>query len=516
MGNRSRMLAAAALVALVPGSPQALPVPAGTHLAWVSPQAPRWTTGVGTIEATGDAVPDVVTVSGDRSQVYQQCLVPPGNPAPNVHSVADRALQPATEITLLDGATGNVLASRDLADAKRPVGQDPETVELVEDVHAGDLDRDGNPDVLVLRSTVAIDGSSSIARTTLYDARTVAPIWDVAEDPVESFAFRRFTPLAIDGAPGGIIASATPLVTVDGATMFITMRGRSEVVRFPERTGPESLLTLPSNFVMPSAVARGDGYRLISMPLLVTVTGRTAAVRVDASATDLTFPSGEPRLTHRWFREGAGGSPAVVSGDTLFVGRERPEVERGSVVAMDLDTGSDRWSVPLDVGPRGGTLTAADIDADGIRDVIASPAFPPSPAPDVLKGHLYATLVALDGTDGSHRWSVDEYAAKFRAFDLSTAEMDGDEELELIATFATQDGFAGCAQPADDPGMIGTFELADGAADCRFTMDRFPGAPPRAVSLDARPGNELVVGTLGGNVYAFTHRGPACGEVLPA
>lgn len=493
--RRTSLAALTLSLALVAPGAAAIPLDVG-HVAWVEP-GDAWVSAGGLVRANADAVPDVVRAAGDRSASYIQC----GNgPWTSLHRAQDLASPPVPRIEVLDGVTGSVLWRADWNTGG--VGAERESFELLEGVHTGDLDGDGSDDVLVLRSSYAVDGSTVTVRATMYAAATGAIRWETVETVARSAApIRAFIPFEVFGEPGGLMLDVR--INPD-----LSFESSSTLVSLSPDAAPEVVLALPEQdgLALPTPVAYGDGIRLITE--VVTITFPPPTVSIDMHAMDVTRDEDGELVTEiAWERSNVGGNPVLVTGG------EDPAIVTGDdgVVALDLDTGATRWTHPADVSPEGGTLAIADANGDGVDDVIASPAFGPEHT-GLFAGGFFGEMIAIDGRNGQELWRQEDATGKFRAWAIQTADLEGDGAAELVASLAQQDGFPVCSTPTDDPGAVAVYDLATGAKECHLPTDRFPSAVA-AANVDGSPGDELLASTYGGSTYAFTDAEPGCGAL---
>ena len=493
-------------------------IPAGAqegaaHVHWMQRDR-AWYTQAGVVQANGDAVPDVVVAAGDRDAAYQGCLAPPGYPGFLLDQVVDTVLIGAAKLAVLDGRTGDPLWEM----AWRPGGDaiDPPTVEryhLVSGVFTDDMDGDGQNDLVVLRTVRPSDGSDQTHHITSYDPGTGAVEWDVTRtSPGDELSILGLAPIEVFGEPGAMLALLTVKITIEGGSFDITIEGKNELVQLEPGEAPQTVVELPDDLGLAYPVPYGEGYRFISFPLRIS--GPPPMAVVDARAVDLTLEpdTGEPVFTEAWSRPGAGGSPAQVTGGddpALVIGRIVGTTNTSNVVAMDLDTGADRWISPVDAGPTGGTFITADVNGDGTGDVIASPAFGDDPT-GLFTGGFFAEVHALDGRTGQPLWTATDRLSKFRAWSLGLVDIDGTGGPELVGSMTHQDGFPLCSAAADDTGSVSVWDLDTGTQRCRLATDRW-AADLVGAEMNGLPGDEIVAPTVGGNVYAFTNAEPGCG-----
>ena len=483
-------------LALAAPAASAIPIDAG-HVRWVEP-GDAWVSGGGLVRANADAVHDVVRIAGDRAASYVQC----GNgPWTTLNRARDLASVPEPGIEALDGATGAPLWS--IAWNTGGPGAERDAFEILEAAHTGDLDGDGSDDVLVLRSSVAADRSTIVRRTTMYDASTGSVRWETSETvPGDDATIRAFLPADIFGEAGGVLLAIriSPDFTFETSVTLVTL---------PEGEAPEPFLELPveDGIVIPIPVPYGDGIRVVTAVATINI-GPPPSVSVDMRAIDVTLDEDrEVVVSTDWSRQGVGGNPILVTGG------DDPAIVTGDykVHALDLDTGETRWTHPADVSPEGGTLALADVNGDGIEDVVASPRFGPE-GTGLFTGGFFGEIIAIDGRDGAELWRQEDAMGKFRAWAMRTADLEGDGTEELVASLAQQDGFPLCSTPTDDPGAVAVYDLATGAKECHLPTDRFPSVVS-AANVDGEAGDEILASTYGGSTYAFTNAEPGCGAL---
>ena len=482
-----------------------IPIDQG-HIEWIAADD-GWVTGSGAVDANGDGVLDVVTGAGDRSSAYVWCGAA-GNPSPHLNLATDTAMQPAPRLSVLDGRDGTVLWQKEW-NTGGLVGQAPERdrYELLEGTWVGDVDGDGSQDILVLRSSPAADGSNRIDRLELYDPRNGTLRWAVNETlPAGEASIRQFFPAEILGEPGAVLIRwvINPDFTFDTTARLLSIEpGEPPSVIHQLADGEGSLM-------LPEVVPYGDGVRIVETSVRVTPPPGLS-VNVDVDVVDLVRDEdGDLVETPAWSRKNVNGLPVVAtrgSEPSVVVGED-------SVVAYDLDDGVKRWQNPTVIGAEaGGTMTALDVNGDGVDDIVASPKFGPKAIPDpagLFLGGFSPEIVAIDGRTGADLWRRVDQVGKFGALSFSTADVDADGKRELVAVMPHQDPWPLCSQPSDDPGLVGVYELATGVPECRLSTDRLASGVV-AANLNGVAGDELAVTTYGGRTYAFTDAEPGCG-----
>ena len=487
------------------------------HIHWLQ-RDNAWYRGVGVLNANGDSTPDVVIAGGDRDASYYQCLAPPGFPGATVNQHKDTVLVPAAKMGILDGRTGDPLwetAWRPGGDVVDPPSDD--VWHLVSGVHTGDLDGDGADDLVVIRTEKPKDRSmDQTQHITSYDPRTGAVEWDVTQTvPADQPPIAVLTPMDVFGTPGALLTQITISIAFSGSGVDVRIDGSNQVVQLEPGKAPKKVIDLPADLGFAVPTRYGDGYRFVAFPIRISGAPPAITASVDAHAVDLVRnANGQPRFEEAWSRPAAGGTPWHISGGAdpaVVVGRPTGSGTAGNVVAMDLDTGADRWTAAINVGPGGGTLVTQDVNADGVEDVIASPAFGDDPT-GLLTGGPFAELHAFNGRNGQPLWAKTDPLAKFRAHALELIDIDGSGAPEIVGIMTGQDGFPMCSTPSDDTGMVSVWDAATGAQKCRLHTDRFPSDLVGA-NLNGEAGKEIVVPTLGGNVYSFTNAEPGCGPL---
>lgn len=504
-GSTMRRLPTAVLLGLLPGL-VLVPAPAGagdwlgaetaeTHLVWASPDE-AYVVGGGAIDADGDGTADLVTASGTVAP-GAQCIVPPGSPLPTVNHVKQSVRASAQRLAALDGRTGAELWR---------VPWTPQTgwTDTVETVTTGDLDGDGRPDVLVLRNSRRNDGSGGTLRTTLHDAATGAVRWSDTRATSDFYSYRHAVPFTLDGQRALLVSQMTLQPPLE-------IRSSLQVLVLPPGAPPIAVGELPvvdGAIAAPFASGGATGPATVAV-LSATVNGPPSpSVVTDIDVYRLGLDaSGGLWTTLLWREVGQAGLPALVTRgpDPLLITTADNNSAPGRVRAVDLRTGAGRWDAPVDVGIAGGALLAIDMGSDGADDaIIASPRYG-----DPLLAGAVARLVSLDAQDGRTRWTTDLALGKFRAFALSSGDIDGNGRSEILASLAPQDGFPGCSQPNDDIGAIAVVEPAVGETWCYLHTDRFPSVVASA-DVDGKRGEEVLVSTLGGVSWAFRDASPAC------
>lgn len=500
----SKFAFATALLLAAQGSASAIPLPA-THLTWLH-TSNAWIADSALVDADSDGSPDVVTALGHRTTPYSMCLVPPGNPALLAHRLLDPSLTKAAALEALDGATGESLWHAPLTAPK-------DSLIMIEQVVGGLLDSDSKADLLILWSIYTNDSIQLIIE--MRNPSNGDVVWrQERSTPRDKPTFRRFTPLTVDGLPGGLLTESSLAIDLVEAGMNIDMLGGGAMVTLPAGLPPSEVIAIPSDMPGPVAHPTETGYRLVSTQIHIEIRGSTFAQQSSLRADDVHLGD-TPSVSAVWHRSGTGGNPVVIAGgDSPFVavGRERSDKPRsGEIFAMSLETGQDLWNRHIDVSPFGGTMQAMNLDGDSQEDLLVAPGFNPEPT-GTLTGSPVPQLVALQGNNGSTLWSKLEPAGKIRAWALAAGPVDSDGTGAVYATYAHQDGAATCAQSADDPGLVAAYDRLTGKGLCRFSTDRL--APKMLIDdLDGQPGAELAAATLGGNVYAFRHAAPGCGPV---
>lgn len=486
------------------------------HVEWIH-RDNTFNIGGALLRANADAVPDVVTLSAHRGG-YQQCFG--AAPTAAAHLALDTVFAPSVKLSVLDGATGAPIWERSFDDGGLVgVRVTPQWFELGSSVHTGDLDGDGADDLLLLRTTKAADGSQMKLHRTMYDPATGTVRWTTERvAPANAAVIQSFVPIPVFGSPGGLMADMVITTQIVGTEIKITIDGDSSFVLLRPGALPEPVVTLPDEMGVVLPVLFGNGYRLLSFPTTIEGTPPNLQIISSVNAVDLALDDDdEPVFTGAWSRPGAGGTHWGVSGGSnpaVVVTRPKADLT-GFVAVMNLADGADRWTRDLNVGPQGGSFLTADADADGVEDIIASPAFgatePAGDPANVLAGGTFAEIHALDGRTGQPLYVRTDHLGKFRAWSLGLADVDGDARVELLAGLGASDGLV-CSQPSDDPGVVGVYELSTGIPECRFHTDRFPKMM-LPTQITPGGGQEVVVPTAGGNVWAFTNAEPGCGAL---
>ena len=164
------------------------------------------------------------------------------------------------------------------------------------------------------------------------------------------------------------------------------------------------------------------------------------------------------------FPGGSGGASALVGceGDT-------------GVVCIALD-GKRLWSYPL-TPPVTATPAVADIDGDGIEDIVA--------------GDSVGTLVALRA-DGSLMWKAEVPGRIMADSGPSIADLDGDGRAEVLV--------------GDASGALSCFDHT-GALRWRFAGDGSRMGPVLVADIYDTPGQEIIVTSHDSHIYALTSNG---------
>lgn len=502
--SRTTISLVAALL-LPAGVAGGMPIEQG-HIQWIDPGDGYASAGT-LIDANGDGVRDVVVGAGDRFSAYIWCAGR-GNPGPFVNARKDQAMEPIPALTVLDGKDGEPIWRREW-NTGGLIGVRPErqTHDQLDGVHTGDLDGDGDDDLLVLRTTIDFEAPRIVQRTSMLDPSDGSTEWtttEVIEEPVETF--RLFVPMAVLGGPGGVLVSA---VIRQGTPPETATR----LVRFTPGEPPKTIVEIPSPagaLAYPYVASVGDRLRVVRVLAHITPPPNPS-VSIDLDAVEVfRNQEGEVELESAWQLPGVDAFPVFLTeGSDPLVVAGRLELDHA--IAFDADDGSHRWDGPVRSSPVGGLMVGADANDDGVEDVLVSPQWGPKVVEDpLLRGGLTGEIVAIDGRDGSELWRKEELAAKFGARSMGLADIDADGRSELVASYTHQDGFATCSYPVDEQGLLAVYDLATGDQRCRFSTDRLASSI-LAEDVNAVEGDEVIATTYGGRTYAFTNADPGCG-----
>jgi len=113
------------------------------------------------------------------------------------------------------------------------------------------------------------------------------------------------------------------------------------------------------------------------------------------------------------------------------------------IVAIDGASGTEKWAVP---GSSRGNLAVADVDADGL--------------PDVIGASTSGYTIALSGADGSNIWTSSEMATALGYYMITVADLDMDGQPEVINNNIVMDGSNG----------VTLWEMTADRTNCPYTI----------------------------------------------
>lgn len=500
-----------------------LAILAATVLSWPSPVTAQIAPGVrwvhpdhaffqqsGVTDVNGDGTDDVIALAGDRNAAYVSCV--PCHPGSDIHQRFDAQVSPARKILALDGVDGTVLWERHFSTEGSIPAADRTRYDLLEDSAMGDLDGDGQDDLLVAHGIypaghqgpmLTPEADDGIATLTMFDPSDGSVVWERTEDvPDGSIYFRSIEPASIGGRPAVVVS--TSKITYPSYTFTSTV----EFLILNPGLGPTVAATLETEDGVtryPFAVTNGD--RTMLAVVSVRVGGSGPALRVHAYEI-YRDEQADLQIDPTWTADGFGGIPMATFPAVILNGPE-PVI----VLPMGQDTkalsmldGSLRWTSALVPQQPSGTFQVADVNGDATDDVIGN----------FYRGALYPTLLfALDGATGSQLWSIEDQLGTNGVHAWDIADVDGDGTAEVVTTQTARDPFVVAGNSQDEAGYVGVYDGATGAARCRFHMQR-QAWTVRTANVDGQPGEEILVPTLGGTVYAFGDGEPGCGALRTA
>ncbi len=113
------------------------------------------------------------------------------------------------------------------------------------------------------------------------------------------------------------------------------------------------------------------------------------------------------------------------------------------IVAIDGATGLEKWAV---TGSSRGNLAIADVDADGV--------------PDVVGASSSGYTILLNGADGSNKWTSSDMATALGYYMITVADLDMDGYPEVIDNNVVMDGQTG----------VTLWEMTADRTNCPYTM----------------------------------------------
>lgn len=113
------------------------------------------------------------------------------------------------------------------------------------------------------------------------------------------------------------------------------------------------------------------------------------------------------------------------------------------IVAVDGATGVEKWAVP---GSSRGNLAIADVDADGV--------------PDVVGASTSGYTILLDGADGATKWTSSDMATALGYYMITVADLDMDGNPEVIDNNVVMSGSDG----------VTMWEMSADRTNCPYTM----------------------------------------------
>lgn len=492
----------------------AVPVPGAGHVAWTDVDNSFSTEAV-TFDVDGDGDEDTIVGAGDRIPYYLGSV--PGPPHWAVHQGHDFANPPLPKIRALDATTGRALWSVSLVEtgdaSLRPTRTEKR---LLEDLHVGDVDGDGDTDLLVLSSGYPLDATKSPRQiTTVYDPRTGRRVWEEVvqrTEPANHILVRAFVPLSAGGRSYGVISQLhAPQDGTFNADVQVVAGVADAPFQPVTKLAVEDGITeamvhyfdgVPRIFLFNDfrRRERDDDSRL-----------RVRAVDVNAHAAGLTF-------TPRWTQKSlAGSSPGFLGIRAFVIDGDKPLLVTGenALMARDANTGEPLWRSEAAWLVNGfGDYVLHDVNADGVKDiVVASAGNAVGPPVPVLISHPMVT--AVNGKDGKMLWRRADLRGEMTMVAMTKGDIDGDGAVEVVTSMFHPDGFPYNTSGTDDPGMIGVYDITTGAPKCRFSLERMVGGLDTG-QMDSTPGVEIVATTLGGTTYAFRAAQPGCGVLATA
>ncbi len=478
-----------------------------TSARWVHPDHAFFQQS-GVTDVNGDGTEDIVALAGDRNAAYVGCM--PCHPGGYIHQGLDSAISPARKILALDGTDGTVLWERHFStEGSIPISQRTR-YDLLEDSAMGDLDGDGQDDLLIAHGIYPADHLSptsltptaqdGTAKLTMLDPSDGSVVWERTEEvPDGSILFRNIEPVSIAGKPGVVVSTSE--IAYPGYAFTSTVELLTFNLGLPP-TLEASLQTQAGVTRYPFAVA--DGNRTMLAMVSVHVGNPEGGV-VRIRAYDLRRGDQEAlQIDPTWSAEGFGGIPMTTFPAVILAG-EVPAIvlPMGQATkALSLKDGSTIWSSPLVPQQPSGTFRVADVNGDATDDLIVN----------FFRGvGLYPTLLfALDGVTGTQLWTIEDQLGKNGVLAWDIADVDGDGKAEVVTAQTAREAFVLSGNTQDETGYVGTYDLATGAVRCRFHMQR-QAWTLRTGNVDGQPGEEIIVPTLGGTVHAFGNGEPGCG-----
>lgn len=497
--------AACLLLGAMPAASVGLP---GGHIAWADVDN-SWTSEAVTFDVNGDGRDDAIVAGGDRLQGYFGAV--PGPPWFAAHMAHDTVRPQQPRIKALDGLSGEPLWQVSLIETGEsgPLAARTEK-RHIEDLHLGDVDGDGDTDLLVLSTGYAF-GTNRAPRqiTTVYDPRSGKVVWEravLADSSAHYIHVRAYSPMVVEGKHYGVISQLT-------APQNSTFNANVDVVAAPRNAPFEQVASLAvQDGITDALVHQIDGKPRIFLFNHHRVNTPSDDARMRIRALDVTPAATGLQFSERWNRKSLVSSGYGTLGlPSYVIDGPRPLLVTGenSLMARDALTGEPLWRSESAWLVNGmGDAVLHDVNRDGTDDmVIASgtvwftdpPAYQYSP-----------TITAVNGKDGTLLWKRADHVGETDMLAVTKADIDGDGQVEAIASMYHRDMDRNWTSSTEDPGLIGVYDIATGAQKCRFSMDRMVWALDTG-RMDAAAGQEILAPTVAGTTFAFRAAQPGCG-----